>query len=69
MTTKSGLNLALTYIDSKLERIEAQYKSLNAEQFLSGEERRAALSRVYGADLALTQLRERIVRALGPDAE
>lgn len=68
-STTPGLKLTLEFIDSKLGRIEQQYKNLGNGKFGDAEERARALSRIYGADMALTQLRERIVRALGPDAE
>jgi len=57
-----GLKLALTYIDSKINGTIDLRKTLSFGD-------RDAYDRVEGALTALMQLRERIVRAIGPDAE
>lgn len=57
-----GLKLALAYIDSKVSNTLDLSKVIRANDT-------EALCRIEGALTALTQLRERIVRALGPDAE
>lgn len=57
-----GLKLALTYIDSKIDSTLALRPIISCRDT-------EALCRIEGALTVLTQLRERIVRALGPDAE
>lgn len=62
MSTQPGLKLALTYIDSKIN------STLDLSRIVKPTDTEA-LCRIEGAVTVLTQLRERIVRALGPDAE
>lgn len=57
-----GLYLALNYIDSKIR------STLDLSRVIRATDTEA-LNRIEGAVTALTQVRERIVRALGPDAE
>lgn len=57
-----GLKLALTFIDSKIKN------TLDLSRVIRATDTEA-LNRIEGAVTALTQVRERIVRALGPDAE
>lgn len=59
MSVNPGLKLALTYIDSQIRHIDDM--PINSEFWVEASLR--------GAVDALVQLRERIVRALGPDAE
>jgi len=56
-----GLKLALTYIDSKIRHIDDTPYTTKSDLWAEG--------RLEGARSALVQVRERIVRALGTDAE
>lgn len=70
-SVKPGLKLALTFIDSKLYSVSLESNRLKILEYAKGPSRtksKAAL-RLEGAEKSLTQLRERIIRALGPDAE
>lgn len=61
MSTQPGLKLALEFIDSKITTIDKLSDLIRADLYAQG--------RIDGAKMSLLQLRERIVRALGPDAE
>lgn len=67
--TKQGLKLALTFIDSKLEHIQS-FRLTSKHYDVMGKERYyQAEARLDGAASVLKDLRERIVRAIGPDDE
>jgi hypothetical protein len=59
VSTKPGLKLALEFIDSRLRTVQ----DLRGSMGIVGEQR------LDGAATVLKDLRERIVRAIGPDDE